>query len=74
MIFFTILVRHVIIPFGFGFCFGGFSVLDTLSLKKNKPPARLFAIGSERYDASLKIHRTMSLALYQIVAFGFAAQ
>ena len=74
IMFLMVLAKHEMIPFALGVCIGVVRGENTLSLRKNSPPARLFALGSDRYDATLETHRTMSLALYLIVAFGFAAQ
>ena len=50
--------------------FAGFS--ESLDIKKC-PPARLRAFGSLRYDASLWIAKTMSLALYVTIASSWEA-
>jgi len=50
----------------------GLPSLGTLPRKKN-PPARLRALGALRYEASECILRTMSDALYLILAIGCVA-
>jgi hypothetical protein len=44
-----------------------------LELRKKVPPARLLALASERYEASLWMWRYMSLAVYRTVVSGWAA-
>jgi hypothetical protein len=44
-----------------------------LELRKKVPPARLLALASKRYEASLWTWRYMSLAVYQTVASRWAA-
>ena len=57
-------------PFIFGGLFGGWVGSCRLLLRKNIPPARLRALSSDKYEASLAVHRIMSLLWYLMVALG----
>ena len=68
-------------PLGFGVLDGAVSVVREsfgwclgLLLRKKNPPARLLELDSDRYDASLLVHKCMLLAVNQIVASGCVAQ
>jgi hypothetical protein len=47
--------------------------LGGIELRKKVPPARLLALASERYEASLWMWRYMSLTVYRTVALGWVA-
>jgi hypothetical protein len=49
-------------------------LLFCFELRKKYPPNRLCAFGYDRYEASEWIWRTMSLAVYWMVAYGWVAQ
>ena len=57
-------------PFIVGGCFGGWVGSCMLSLRKNMSPAQLWALLLDRCDASLAVHKIISLLLYIMVAFG----
>ena len=60
-------------PFMVGGLSGGWVGSRKLFLRKNIPAARRRALFSDRYEASLAVHRTMSLLMYVSFSSGRVA-
>ena len=71
---FIIFARAYIIPLSGGCLLSGYPGVVGFGPRKNKALALLRALVSDRYDASLAVHKTISLPRYSMYASGCAAQ